>query len=222
MRCDACGATNPDTAAWCGQCYRRFDEPDPEPEPEAPSAVSSADAPTNAAVPPSQPVGSAAQGFRRDGEGLQWECPECNSYNPLELQRCAVCGTSFVERFRSDEPEPPRNWSQALLLSAVAPGAGHLAVGRYGSGWARLLLFCVWVAGAVLLTSAGGSRAVVVAAPLLLGAVVLWGGTLVDIYRLQQGDNELLAGRTFLWLVVGVLLLLGVSLFASMGSPPAS
>jgi TM2 domain-containing membrane protein YozV len=202
-RCPACGATHPDAAEWCGQCYRRFDDDD--------AAVPS----PNGSVTPVPDA--TAQGFRRVGDELQWECPQCGQLNGIELTACAVCATSFLQRFRSEEPEPPRNWVAAMVLSAILPGAGHLSVGRHGTGWARLLLFVVWIAGAVTLATSAGSGVLLVAAPLLLGALALWMVSLVDVYRLQQGHDDLLAGRAFLWLVVGVLLAMMVALFGSAG-----
>lgn len=206
MQCRACGATNPDSAAWCGQCLVRFDTPEPAATragPDTPAAPATAGTAT-------QPTSDA---FRRVGDELQWACPQCNQFNGIDDPVCAVCGTPFVERFRAaEEPEPPRNWSQALAFSAVAPGAGHLAVGRYGSGWARLVLFVSWIIGALLMSSSGGARAGV---PLLLGAAVMWAGSLVDLQRLREGREELLVGRRLLWLVLGVLLLLGVTMVTS-------
>lgn len=209
MQCRACGATNPDSAAWCGQCLMRFDIP----EAPNPTGASSAATPANAGTPPAvdtAPQPASSDAFRRVGDDLQWACPQCGQFNSIDDPACAVCGTAFVERFRADEaPEPPRNWNQAMAFSALAPGAGHLAVGRYGSGWARLVLFVSWVVGALLMGSSGGARA---SAPLLLGAAAMWGGSLVDLRRLQEGQEELLVGRRLLWLVLGVLLLLGITM----------
>lgn len=212
MRCPACGATNPDGASWCGQCLHRFDEPAPRAEPAPAAPVGGAPA---AAPAPASPTGGAAEGFRRVGDDLEWACPSCGVFNRLEDTDCAVCGTSFVDRFRPQEPEPPRNWSQAVALSLAAPGAGHLAVGRYGSGVARLVLFFTWVIGAILLGGGAGSGATPAIVPLLVGAAIMWAGTLVDLQRLQRGEDELLTGRRLLWLVIGVLALLGVGLVAS-------
>ena len=213
MRCPACGATNPDSAAWCGQCLHRFDA-----EPAATQASTPAPAATPAAA--AQPAGTrgaaqaTSEGFRRVGDELQWACPECGQFNSIDDPACVICGTAFVDRFRTEEPpEPPRNWNQAFLLSAVAPGAGHLAVGRYGSGWARLVLFFTWIAGAILMGGNGGAGRAVL--PLLLGAAVIWAVSLLDLRRLQEGRDELLVGRRLLWLVLGVLLLLGVALVSS-------
>lgn len=200
MQCRACGATNPDGAAWCGQCLARFGTAGPQTSQAAASPTA-----------PAQPTSS--ESFRRVGDELQWACPQCSQFNGIDEPVCAVCGTPFVDRFRADEePQPPRNWSQALAFSAVAPGAGHLAVGRYGSGWARLVLFVSWVIGALLMSSSGGARAGI---PLLLGAAVMWAGSLVDLQRLRGGQEELLVGRRLLWLVLGVLLLLGITMVTS-------
>ncbi|HVM21446.1 MAG TPA: hypothetical protein VM307_15920 [Egibacteraceae bacterium] len=215
MRCPHCGATNPESAAWCGQCYRRFDHPDVAPRLNGHGH----DQPHDAAVGPAR-VGAATadSGFRREGDRVEWECPTCGHYSPMDLQHCERCQTSFLERFRTEEPEPPRNWNQALLLTAVVPGAGHIAVDRYGTGIARAALFVSWILAAVLLGPAAGGRAAMVVGPLLLGALVLWAGSIVDVYRLSQGQRELLAGRPMLWLVAGVLLLMGVGLVASLAA----
>lgn len=214
MRCPACGATNPDAAKWCGQCLARFDEPAPVAAPAQPAAAAHSPAAADAAAP------SPSGNFRRRGDEIEWACPSCGEFNSIDLQNCSVCGTGFVEQFRADEVQPERNWSQALLMSAVAPGAGHMAIGRYGSGVARLVLFLTWAGGAIALAG-GGGRALVAVAPLALGVVVVWAASLVDLYRLQQGEEELLVGRRLLWLVVGVLLLLGIGLFASLSTAGA-
>lgn len=230
MRCPHCGATNAETAQWCTQCYRRFDEPVPPPDvvttPDDDAVpVEQAGAGDETAIPveapettePAQPPAAVDRaGFRREGEELQWQCVTCNSFNAMEATICAVCGAAFADRFRDDTPEPPRNWGQALALSAIVPGAGHIAVGRYGSGVARLVLFVTWLLGAVVLGNAAGARGIAVVTPLMIGVLILWIGTIVDVYRLQQGDTELLTGRHLLWLVVAVLVLLGMGLFASL------
>ena len=129
---------------------------------------------------------------------------------------CVICGTAFTERFKPvEEPEPPRNWSAALALSAVAPGAGHMSVGRYGSGVARLALFLTWMAGALMLGIGGGRGAMLAVAPLFIGAVIVWAGSMVDVQRLSQAQEELLVGRRLLFLVIGVLVLLGAGLLIS-------
>lgn len=215
MQCPSCGATNPDSAQWCGQCLHRFGQAEPAVAAEpAPSAPSSPTAP--APRPAASTSAGSAEGFRREGDDLQWECPSCGQFNDIDDLNCVVCGTAFTERFRAaQEPEPPRNWSAALAMSAVAPGAGHMSVGRYGSGVARLILFLTWMAGALMLGVGGGSGAMLAVVPLLIGAIVVWAGTMVDVQRLSQAQEELLVGRRLLFLVIGVLVLLGAGLLAS-------
>jgi hypothetical protein len=209
MRCPACGATNPDTAAWCGQCYQSFAAP------TAPSAPSGAT--PDEREPRRAPTGHAPDGFRRrDGE-LEWACPACATYNPITADACVVCATPLTARFeaRGADAAAP-NFAAALALSAVLPGAGHIAVGRVGSGLARAVLAAVWAVGALLLLGAAGvARGLLAASPLLLGAGAVWLGSLVDLLALQRGQREVLAGRTLLWLVVGVTVLSVVTVVAS-------
>ena len=213
MRCPNCGATNPESAQWCGQCLTRFGAPSP---PAAPPPPAPGD-PTGEAAP-SDTSTSVSGNFRRRGDEIEWACPSCGEFNSIDLVTCSVCGTGFVEQFRADEVEPARNWSQALLMSAIAPGAGHLAVGRYGSGTARLLLFLTWAIGAIVLGTGGGGSAAFAIAPLALGSLAIWAASLLDVYRLSQGQAEVLVGPRLLWLVIGVLVLLGGGLFLSLAS----
>ena len=70
-----------------------------------------------------------SEGFRRQGDTLEWACPSCGQFNDIDELHCSACGTAFTERFRpAEEPEPPRNWTAALAVSAIAPGAGHMSV----------------------------------------------------------------------------------------------
>ena len=225
MRCPACGASNPETAGWCGQCLAVF----------TPPAAGGSQPPT--ARPPADPHevpgasgASAVQpaeradltgGFRTHEGRIEWPCLACGSFNPIDVFACAVCGTPMADRFAPDTPERQVNWSAALALSALAAGAGHLAAGRYGTGSARMFLYVLWLLGGVVVAADGG-RAWLAAAPLLLGATALWLGSLVDVTRLQRGQAELLGGRALLWLVVGVtglLLLAGLGAFAGGGAP---
>lgn len=226
MRCPQCGATNPDTATWCGQCLNRFDQPSAPPQAQQDAALPPAEEETFAipdggdvvaAETPAVPSpGATPAGFRREGDEVQWQCPQCDRYNSIDAQHCEVCGTAFLDKFKSEEVEEPRNWTAALLMTALAPGAGHIAVGRHGSGVARLVLYLGWVIGAAAVAGFAGGRGALVITPLVLGALVLWAGSIVDVYRLQRGESELLGGRSLLWLVVGTLVLMGLGLFAAV------
>lgn len=211
MNCPSCGATNPDTAQWCGQCLHRFGQPSAPPPVNAPAVASPGTAPTE----PSQATLSGDGAFRRTGDDIEWACSACGQFNSIDVLHCSVCGTGFADQFETPAAEVPRNWSQAFALSAVAPGAGHLAIGRYGSGTARLVLFLTWILGAILLVG-GGRRALIAVIPLLLGAVAVYAVTLADIRRLERGEAELLVGRNLLYLVLGVLGLLALGLITSL------
>ncbi len=228
MRCPACHATNPQDASWCNLCYARL-------RATPPIAVSSRHAPAADAAVPVEPAAVAAdpvrpevgsitpdatttlaqRGFRRrDGE-LEWECPSCALFNRIDDLECAACGAALSDRYRGADQPPAPNASTALILSAVAPGAGHLAVGQYGSGLARVLLYVLWLAGGVALAVSGGAAALPGATPLLAGALLLWCASLYDLVALSRGGRQALEGRVFLWLVVGVTLL---SLFGVVGA----
>lgn len=158
-----------------------------------------------------QPVSGelGTRGFRLAPDGsLQWICARCGQYSALDDLRCRVCGAGIAERYEARSQPPAANWGAALALSALLPGAGQLALGRYGSGVARCLLFVVWLLGAAALTAAGAGAA---GAPLWLGTVTLWAGSVLDVTRLRHGQAELLTGRVLLWLVVAVTLLLVVA-----------
>lgn len=220
IRCANCSATNPDSAPWCGQCYTSFSAPTPArderplPSPEPAAAT---------ATGPATTVRESG-GFRRaDDDRLEWECVNCGTYNPLDLTACEVCGTSFGARFEdASQARGPADYARARRSSAVLPGLGHLQLGLAGSGLARILLFVIWAAGAIAL-ALSGARGIIAALPLLIGAISVYGASLLDLDRLRTGKPELLAGRALLWLVVGVtlgtLLLVFVSALLGRSGP---
>jgi ribosomal protein L40E len=216
VRCGACGARNTDRATFCTQCYGPLDEAPPTsagPSPTADRAPTSDRAPTEDRAPAgggSATAGGGADRDVRDREGeVEWRCRRCGAWSALTATTCATCGGER-EGFgvgsgrRADRPVPP---AVVLTASALLPGAGHLLVGRVGTGAARLVLWVLWLpAGTAMVRAAGGG---VVAAPglaLLVGAALLWLATLVDARRLTVGDaREVLGPRPLLWLVAGVV-----------------
>jgi hypothetical protein len=116
----------------------------------------------------------------------------------------------MAARYETAPDTPPVNWGAALALSAVLPGGGHLLARAGASGTSRALLYVLWLLGGVAVATQGGP-AVLVAAPLLLGAAAVWGATLLDVRNLERGRPELLAGRTLLWMVIAVTALFMVA-----------
>ena len=88
VRCPNCGALVSADAEWCGQCFSSLQVAQPEP-PAAGPAV----APAGRAT--SSPAGAKA--------AATWPCPTCGEDNPIELDTCAVCGTSFAQLLRQEE-----------------------------------------------------------------------------------------------------------------------
>jgi len=210
IRCPNCNATNPDSAPWCGQCYTSFAAPDPEPGPRPD--------PSPAAATATAPAGTVREsgGFRRgEDDRVEWACVNCGAYNDLDLTACQVCWTSFGARFEdATESQGPADYARARRSSAFLPGLGHYQLGQAGSGLARMVLFVIWLAGGIALVLAG-ARGIIAALPLLFGGTVVYVASLLDLDRQRTGRPELLAGRTLLWLVVGVTLGTLVLVFAS-------
>ncbi len=219
MTCEACGATNPDTARWCNQCLaplgvaerredgRAGDASAPEPGP--PAGTGSGDPTVAGPGPaPEQETTPSERG---------WPCPVCASATTAPDTACATCGADlaayYLREGGDERPTPP--WAMALVLSALAPGAGHVLLRRPASAAARLLLFLVWALGGIAMLG-GGPGAVLAAGPLLLGAAVLWLGSLGDVALASQGaGRELLSARVLLWLVVAVT---GLTLLGALAS----
>lgn len=234
IRCPHCRATNAEGAQWCSQCYAALGEaadaqPQPGTEDPAPAAPTSGPAPTGSATPTASatPAGEPASdsGLRRGEDGLEWICVACESVNPIEASSCAACGLPFTARFATAEPPPEVDWAAARTASLLAPGLGHIRAGRPATGAARLLLFGVWALGGILILTGTGATGLPVAGPLLLGAGAVHVTTQLDLRALQSGGGEILAGRTLLWLVVGVTVLVLIGAVVGLGtatsaSPP--
>jgi hypothetical protein len=212
-RCVACGAANPSGASWCNQCLGPLPGADgevarPAPPPAADRGVAAREAGegtgNSAAAPAGDPVPDH-QGFRRHDGRVEWGCTTCGAYVDVERPHCPVCGTALVDRFAAPRTRAPEaTLGVSLSLSALLPGAGHLACGQVGTGVARALLFTVWVAGGLALWGAAGTTATAAALPLLLGAATVWLASLLDVFAVHAGGRQVLGGRTLLWLVVGV------------------
>lgn len=227
-------------AEWCGQCLQRFVEPEPEPEPApeppaaavqgaegdvdvAPEAVpltvppgdpDTAPAPPTLPPPPTAAVGTTHGAFTVREHGVVWTCSRCETENPLDVQICEVCGTSFAEVMRPPVERPERDPGMAALVSLFFPGAGHAYLGMWGQAIARgvLSLWVLFVVAVSVLQKGAGSG--LIAAVFGLAAFALWAIAAHDAYREARHEERavLLKGKLFLYTVLGLLALLMVLL----------
>jgi hypothetical protein len=217
LRCPACGGLNAIDAAWCGQCLKRFEAPEPPPPP---ALEVSAPVIADPGAPPPAPTGIKPgvqhAGFRSTEEGILWTCSACEAENPLDEPACRVCGTAFAE---SMKPPPKghieRDPGTVALVSLFFPGAGHAYLGMWPQAIARGVV-SIWVALMTLFFAVGGKGGSAGAAALFgLVAFALWAVAAHDAFReaSDQPSQVLLHGRRFTFLVLGLLMLLLAAMF---------
>lgn len=158
--------------------------------------------------------------FRRTGEGLDWRCVTCDTWNPIERQTCVTCREPFARTLapEQDEPRPEVNGTTAVGASILLPGSGHVMLGQGTAGALRIILYVIWLGGgiALLLAAARSGQPILPAVPLLLGALVVLFASVIEVQRtVSDDDTILLTPRVTLWLVVGVLGALMVSFLAA-------
>jgi hypothetical protein len=244
MRCESCGAHNPEAATWCTQCYapvtgssgpQAAGSVPAEPassgpgEPIGLSDAASRDAAlaeTEEAAASAEPGAVSSQrtepvqiGDVREVDGvIEWRCATCRTWVLLELSNCRVCGAPRVGFGDTTRPDRAADLDRDKVLvgAAAFPGVGHLMAGRTGSGLTRLVLGLLWLVGGIswlVSTTAGAAPG----ALLIVGALVLWVVSFLDVQALLDGRKEPFGVRGLLWLVVGVtaLLMLAVAWLAT-------
>jgi Double zinc ribbon len=199
LRCPNCGALVIADAEWCGQCFASL-RATPDPEPAASSVLE-------------RPAGEGEE--RGDRAAAAWPCPTCGSQNPIELDVCGVCGTSFAQLLRQDEPGPTVSPRDAFLWSLTFPGVGHAKAGRAADGIARGTLFVLTFGLALVVVLSGVSSPPVfaVVALLLVSALTIYLGSAAEAYRIAEGGSPFVSARVLLWATV-VLIMISVSLLA--------
>lgn len=210
-RCPSCGALVAADAEWCGQCFADLRPPrSTQPADPAPEA-----SPT---VADRRDVGAGASDAV---DGAWWPCAACGARNPIELDTCARCGTPFADLMRDASgdrrvAEP----KEALAWSLIFPGLGHRVAGRPLDGLARGVLFGMSFAMALLLGFAGvrSGPTFAVFAVFLLTALVVYGGSAYEAYRIADGADVFIGSRPLLWLLVGLILLSIVMLALAVAS----
>ena len=187
-------------AEWCGQCFTSLRAPEPEPEPARASVLA-------------QPAGEG--GVSEGAKAAMWPCPTCGSLIPIELDVCSVCGTSFAQLLRQDEPGPTVSPRDAFLWSLTFPGVGHAKAGRAPDGIARGTLFALTFGLTLVIVLSGVSSPPVFAVVVLLlaSAITIYLGSAAEAYRIADGGSTFVSARALLWATVA-LIMIAVSLLA--------
>jgi hypothetical protein len=224
-RCPSCGALAAGDADWCGQCFQPMAARASVRSDEAlagarPSAAATGvphfymDEPAPAVASFSLAPGIPEPPVPLPKRQPTWPCAVCHTENPLGRDTCAVCGAAFGKIFEERKADPTGDRQDAMVRSLLLPGLGHIHAGRTGDGVARAVLF-LWAFGSaavMLLGSAGKSSTLL---PLGVGfaivAILLYGSSAVDAYRVAGGDRPLLSTRHLLYgTVVLILVSIGV------------
>ena len=167
---------------------------------------------------PTPPEVQRRGAFSIAGGDVTWTCDRCDTDNELSARSCRVCGTAFGDTVGPQPHKTPRDPNTAALISLFYPGAGHGYLGLWSQAIARAAM-STWVLAVALVAAlqkgVPGSRALVV----LFGvaAFVLWALGAHDAYR-EAADHPrgvILRPRMFLYLTVGLLFLLFVSLMVA-------
>jgi hypothetical protein len=168
---------------------------------------------------PRSDVSSDGQGtFQVSEAGITWTCLRCDSINAMEESACTVCGTIFADAIKPEEDKgPPKDANKAAMWSLMMPGAGHAYLGMWADGVARAIISIWVVAVTIFSASQGGGQASVMSLMFGLVSTGLWVVSAHDAYREASGFSKLvlLKRKTFLYLVLGLLLLSIVMIFAT-------
>jgi hypothetical protein len=167
--------------------------------------------------PPPETVGTERGAFKVTPTGIVWTCKSCDTENPLALQMCSVCGTQFANTLKDEKPRiTERDPGTVAMYSLFMPGAGHAYMGMWGQAIARGILQ-VWVLFTAMMGAIqkGGSNIIVIVFGLT--SVALWALAAHDAYReaTHEPKAAILKGRAFMYLVLGLLVLLIVLLMGA-------
>jgi hypothetical protein len=197
-RCHNCGALVSPDATWCGQCYASLERREPAPAHEA------------AEGDPAPPRPATAG----DRAAATWPCPVCETDNPIEVDACTVCGTTFGSLLSISPRRDAAGPREALVWSLVYPGVGHQRLGLGLDGLARGILFTMTAGMALLLALGGGGRGTtfVVFLLYLLLAIGTYALTAWEAYRVAQGGALFVPSRPLLWVTVGLIMVSVVAL----------
>ena len=139
-----------------------------------------------------------------------WDCPTCESENPIDATTCRICGTPFGKLLQEQTVAPRSDPGRATAYSLLFPGLGHVVAGRAGEGAARAVIFAYAAATSIIvLVMTGGAPGPFLS--LLMASVAVAVGLYVvsamDAGRVARGEPSLLSPRILLYGGAGLILL---------------
>ena len=144
-----------------------------------------------------------------------WQCPVCEHENPIELNLCEVCGTSFSRLFADEKPKIDP--TEAARLGLI-PGYVHYRLGMIGDAVARFVAFIGTLGLLVLFFFTGsGAQQVILLVIFLLLLIGIVAESSIDGTRLARGEAQFVDGR---WIIYGfgLVFILAVVIVVSAGS----
>ena len=166
-------------------------------------------APAAPGAPGAASSGADYRAFLVGSAGITWACKHCDTMNSIDTDECSSCGMPLADLLRAPaESRPRRDPNTVALISMIWPGAGHGYLGEWGQAIARA------VVSLLVLVVAGLSYAQTGLGPMTAAfsgvSFVFWAVTAHDSF--QEATNApsraVLKGRSLLWLVMGILMLL--------------
>lgn len=160
--------------------------------------------------------------FTMTAAGVAWTCPTCDTSNPLEAGVCTVCGTAFREVVAANDAggTPARDPRVAAAAGAIFPGFGHAYIGSWGQALARVAV-AMWVVATIVAgMSVRTLPSRLMSVAFILAALGLWTLSSYDAYQAASNNpgSVVLKGRTFVWLVLGLVGLLALQVVTSIAS----
>lgn len=160
---------------------------------------------------PGSDAGAERGAFTVTEVGVLWRCATCGSQNPIAVDVCATCGARLRDIVVPEEAPARRAGSPrtAAAISLVFPGAGHAYLGIWGQAIARAAI-ALWVVVTILATLSVGGDSKAMTWTFAVAALGLWAVSAHDALQEASGrpGAAILKGRAFLYLVLGLLLIM--------------
>jgi hypothetical protein len=158
---------------------------------------------------PLAPESGIGAGLRTKGESVVWDCPACETENPIDAAVCSACGTRFGQIFEEPTEERSMEPGRAAMLSLLFPGAGHFALGRRGEAFARGIIFAfaliLGLAAIGPVRAGSGGTYMMLMVISLASAAGLYLTSTADAGRAALGEQQILSMRVLLYGAVGLM-----------------